>query len=885
MRFFYRERQKSLEADPPSKLESELREEIRFYLDMRTQEFMGEGLDVEQARAKAEAVFGGSGEIVAECLATSRMGRRGKGMAVMRTIGQDIRHALRFARKSPLFTAVAVLTLSLGIGANTAIFSVVNSVLLKSLPFPDSRGLVTLSTAWDGRPKDERGDMAPPDVSDILAGSPSIASLVGYQPLTVTLTGVGDPELISATRLSEGLLEVFRLRPRIGRDIRADEHGYGAPPIAVISYRFWQDYFGMAEDVEGRQIELGGRAHEIVGVAPEGFGFPGRTAVWIPHRFNSPEGLSRASHTWRTIGRLRDTAPLRSAQSDVDAIASALSSAYPESNTGKSFFVESLHDSVVNQARTELWLLLGTVGVVLLIACANVTNLLLIRASERAGEVAIRAALGASRFRIGTQILFETGLLAVTGGVVGLVMALGGVELFRLASAGAIPRAEEIAVDGIVLAFTVGLVVVVTLAAGLSPLFHLTRVTLSSNLTCTGRGADVSRMGNRSRRLLLGFEVALSVVLLAGAGLLLRTFQELHSVELGFDVREVVRFSLARGGELEDIRTFYRTLEENVASLPGVESVGSVYGAPLGPGHTTAVVRSVDRPAPEAGRETYAGIRAVSPDYLTTARIPLIRGRTLTSADDVSPSSVAVVNESFVRENFPGEEPLGKRVRILTDQGYGSPTWTIVGVVGDIRSESLRQEPIAEIYVPHGHFGPGFLTVTVRGTGGVEDLIPAIRAEILALDPRMPLRTVETLSDAIRREVAPTRFFMTIGILFAGLALLLSAVGMYGVLGYLVSQRQREIGVRVALGARGDRIVWMVVVEGLRIVLIGAVAGLAVALWSGRLLSALLYSVEPWDLRTLGLVLVVLFLAAFSAFMIPAWRATHVDPIEALRAE
>jgi putative ABC transport system permease protein len=347
----------------------------------------------------------------------------------------------------------------------------------------------------------------------------------------------------------------------------------------------------------------------------------------------------------------------------------------------------------------------------------------------------------------------------------------------------------------------------------------------------------------------------------------------------------VVRFSLSRDGSLEEVRTFYRTLEEKIASLPGVEAVGSVYGAPLGTAHTTAEVNLVGKPAPEPGRETYAGIRAVSPKYLEMARIPLRRGRALLPSDDVSPRYVAVVNESFVRENFPGEEPLGKRVKMMTDFGYGMHTWTIIGVVGDIRSESIRRPPIPEIYVPQGQAGVGFMTVTVRGGAGVESLVPAIRAEVLALDPRMPLRGVETINDAIRREVAPTRFFMMMGILFAGLALVLAAVGLYGVLGYLVSQRRREIGVRVALGAQGDRIVRMIVVEGLRIVLLGAGIGFAVSLVSGRLLDALLFSVKPWDPWTFVVVLALLILVGLLASAIPAWRASRVDPIEALRAD
>jgi putative ABC transport system permease protein len=483
------------------------------------------------------------------------------------------------------------------------------------------------------------------------------------------------------------------------------------------------------------------------------------------------------------------------------------------------------------------------------------------------------------------HVFTEAGLLAAVGGCIGVLLALGGVYLFQLTHAGAIPRVDEIAIEGRVLLFAVGLVLVVTVSAGLGPVLHASRNALPANLAHAGRGTNSQRLGHEIRRFLIGFEVALSVVLLTGAGLLLRTFQQLHTVDLGYETRGVVRFSLSHTGELEQVRDFYRTLEENIGALPGVESVGSIYGAPLGPAHTTAEVRPVDKPSAEPGREKYAGFRAVTPGYLRTAGIRVVRGRGFTQRDGAGPETVAVVNEAFVRENFPGEEPLGKRVRMMTDFGYGMPIWTIVGVVGDIRSEAVRRPPISEIYVPQGQVGTGFMTVTVRGTADVEGLLPGIRAEVLALDPRMPLRGVGTIESTVRRELAPTRFFMTAGLLFASLALILAAVGLYGVLGYLVTQRTHEVGVRVALGARAGSIVRMVVVEGMRIALIGAVVGYAASLWSVQLLESLLFSVDPWDAWTFAIVLIVVFVTAFTASMIPALRASQVDPIDALRAE
>ncbi len=883
---FSRKRRNRGKSAPRSRMEAELREEIESYLDLRTEELQSEGRTFGEARQMAEEAFGKPDEIVTECLVAGPTVSRRRYTEHLRLFAQLAQQTIRAACKRPLFSATAAITLALGIGANAAIFSVVNSVLLEPPDYQDSASLITVSTAWENHPDASRRDaMAPPDVADLLDLSPSIASLVGYQPMSVTLTGLGNPELLSAVRLSEGMLNVFRLRPHLGRDILASEHGYGAPRVAVISHSFWAGQFGMAMDAIGRRLELNDVSYEVIGVAPEGFEYPGRTSVWIPHRFNSPEGLNRKSHTWETIGRLADGATVGAAQAEIDAIASSLSRTYPDSNAEKGFLVETLHNRIVGDVRSELWILLGTVGVVLLIACANVTNMLLIRASERAGEAAVRFALGASRLRLSIQMLTESGVLAVAGGCLGVLLAFGGVELFKLTSSGAIPRADEVAIDGHVLLFTLGIVVVVTLMAGLGPTLLVLRGSLPANLTHTARGSDSHKFGHHMRRLLLGVEVALSVVLLAGAGLLLRTLQQLHAVDLGFETRGIVRFSLYHGGEREEVRTFYRTLERNITALPGVEAVGSIYGAPLGPAHTTAEVNLVDEPPPAPGRETYAGIRAVSPGYLEAARVPLVRGRGLTQRDDVDPQTVAVVNETFVRENFPAEEPLGRRVQMMTDFGNGMPTWTIVGVVEDIRSESLRRSPVAEIYVPHGKVGTGFMTVTVRGSDEAEALVPAIRAEVLALEPRMPLRGVGTIEDSIRQEMAPTRFGLLIGTLFASLALVLAAVGLYGVLGYLVSQRTREIGVRVALGACADSIVRMVVYEGLRIVLIGAVLGCMIALVSGGLLEALLFSVSPWDPWTFVFALAVLFAAALAAMVIPARRASRVDPIDALRAE
>jgi putative ABC transport system permease protein len=440
-----------------------------------------------------------------------------------------------------------------------------------------------------------------------------------------------------------------------------------------------------------------------------------------------------------------------------------------------------------------------------------------------------------------------------------------------------------------VLLFTLGLVASITLLFGSSPAAYLVRSSLSANLLHAGRDGARGRMGRRSRGWLVGVEVALSVVLLVGAGLLLKTFGKLYAVDLGFQTQGIVRFNLSLPGvryaELQEVRSFFRTLEDRLSVLPGVESVGSVYGAPLGDAHTTSVVLVAGRPEPQPGRETYAAIRAVSPGYLETLRIPLVDGRGLEHSDDVGTHPVGVVNQAFIRENFSGEDPMGQRVRIKTDMGYGSPYWTIVGVVGDIRSHALTREPVPEIYVPHGQFGPGYMSVNVRAGLDPETLLPSIRAAVRSLDPKLPLQAVETVVDAVRREVAPTRFYLLALGLFAALALALAAVGLYGVLGYVVSQRTREIGVRVALGAARGEIVRMVVSDGLRPALAGIVAGLTVALLAGRVMETLLYDVASRDPITLTSAPVVVLGVAVLAILAPARRASRVDPVSMLRAE
>jgi len=807
---------------------------------------------------------------------------RGRDMgSVTDAVRQDLSFGVRALLRRPAFTGVAVATLALGIGADTAIFSVVNGVLLRPLPYPTAADLVTVDVVWAS--SGGIGPMSYPDLADVEAGTPDLQTLVGYSVGRGTLTGLGEPRVVTRTALTEGLLATFGLAPALGRDVRRDEFGRDAPRVVLVSHDFWLGSLGGAPDVLGRTLELDGVAFEVVGVAPVGFDFPEGTELWIPRRMDL-EACGRGCHGWDTVGRLRPGAPLAPIQARLDGIGAELVRAYPETNTNTTFAVTRLRQHMVGDVGRGLWLLLGAVGLVLLIACANVANLLLVRASSRVGEVAVRSALGASPGRLRLQVLVESALLAGAGGGAGVALAYGAVGLLRRVSPGTIPRIDQVGVDGTVLLFAGGLVVGVTLLFGLVPALRASDAPLRGGLSRARHGG-----GDRSRGALVTTEVALCLVLLVGAGLLMRTLGKLYAVDLGFETRQVVRFTLdlpeARYPTLPGIRTFYRSLEERIAALPGVEGVGSIYGAPLSRVGSTGDVLVEDRPEPPPGEAPGAAIRPVGPGYLGAVRIPLLRGRLLAPSDDAGPERVAVVNERFAARVFPGEDPIGRSVRVTVDMGFGSPYWRIVGVVGDVRSSSLERSPYAEIYVPQGQYGPGYMTVTVRAAEGSGPLLPALREEVRAADRDLPLIAPEIMSEVVGRQVAPTRFYLLLIALFAGVAVALAGVGLYGVVSYLVSRRTREIGLRVALGADRGAIVRMVVREGLRPAVLGVVIGLALALSGAHVLDSLLYGVAPRDPWIFAAVTAFLAGLVLLASWLPARRVARIDPTEAMRVE
>jgi len=728
-----------------------------------------------------------------------------------------------------------------------------------------------------------------PDLLDIKEQARSLESVAGYTTSSLTLTGMGEAEIVSGARVTDGLLDVFRMAPSFGRDIRAEENVPAGPRVAVIGHAFWQERFGGTRDVLGKTLELSGNTYEIVGVAPEGFEYPNDAQIWVP-RYHQLDGCGRGCHVLRVVGRLADGTTTAGALQELESLALALEAAYPKENTGKRFNVLTLNEATYGDVKTGLFVLLGAVGIVLLIACANVANLLLVRASSRTGEIAVRSALGAGRGRIITQLLMEAFVLASLGGIAGLVLARGGVALLVRIAPSNLPRLDEVHLDGTVLVFTMGTVAMVTLLFGLAPARRLARVDVAQALTHGGRGGHGSRHQNWSRGALLASEVALSVMLLFGAGLLLRSFSELRAVDLGFEKQDVLTFTMslpeARYGPDAAVR-FFETLEDRLRALPQVEAVGAAFGSAMGRGNITGSFELLDRPPPPVGQDESALVRYVTPGYFDAIKVSVLRGRRLEASDRIDTPPVALISQSMAQRYYPDSDPIGKTFDLHVSVGYANPDEprTIVGIVSDFRSRRLTSEPQPEIYISQGQGGSPYLTVLVRTLPGATDILASARREVRALDPNVPLRSIEMLEETVSRSYGSAQFHLTLLTVFAGVAVVLSAIGLYGVVAYLVAQRRREIGLRMALGAQGRDVLRLVMIQGGRPALIGIVAGLAGALAGGRILESLVYNVTPHDVPTFIGVTVLLGVVVLIATLVPATRATRVAPVTALKGE
>jgi predicted permease len=795
---------------------------------------------------------------------------------------RDVRQALRGFRRSPGFVAVATVTLALGIGANTAIFSVVNGVLLKPLPYPEPQSLVAMRMTNEER-GDRRGPWSVQNLRDVEGETSTIASISGYQWKSLTLTGVGDPELVNSVGVTNGLLGTLGVGPLLGRDIHEEETVAGGPAVAVLSHAFWQERFGGDAAILGSTIQLSDVPFEVVGIAPPGFEYPRRAQLWVPGQWDA-QAYSRSRYFLRAVGRLAHGNSIEMAQAELSGIAHRLAEEYPQSNGSRGVALYSLTEYTVGDVRLELLIMFGAVGLVLLIACANVANLLLARGSSRIGEMAVRATLGAGRRDIVRSLLVESLLLSAAGTTIGLFLALWGVKGLQAVAPGNIPRLESVGLDGTVLSFAIGLAFIVAVVFGLAPAFRLASASIAG-IVRDGRNPEIGfRHGRILRSGLLVFEMAISLVLLVGAGLLLKSFAQIRSVDLGFDPSNVQQFTLtlpdSRYGNEQTVR-FFRSLEERIAAIPGVEAVGMNSGSPLGRAHTSIGFDIVGRPPFTPEEMPFFLVRRITPGYFESVRIPLLAGRTIDSNDRADAPNVALISSAAAERFFPGENPIGQSVTF--DQGQSS--WSIIGVVKDVRSLEVTTAAEPEAYFPLAQWDVPTMTVTVRTAANIGGLVPLLQNEVAVLDPTLALYWVESLDKAVSRSSGEERFYMFLLGLFAGLAVLLAAVGLYGVVAYIVSRRTREIGVRIALGARWKDVAQLVVWQGMLPATVGAALGLSAAFAGTRLLSNLLYQVDPWDPRAFVTGTALLIGLALLACLIPARAATRIPPTEAIRAE
>ncbi|MCA1619677.1 MAG: ABC transporter permease [Acidobacteria bacterium] len=803
----------------------------------------------------------------------------------MRTLLQDVRFGLRVLWKRPGFTAVALAVLALGVGANTAIFSVVNAVLLRPLPYPGSERVV----AFDGiNPSKgvEESNMSAPDFADWKAQARSFEALSIYTEGGSNLTGAGEPERVTAAWVGPDFFRAIGVGAARGRALLPEDEDPGAALVVVISHGLWQRRFGSDPGAVGRTVELGGRSREVVGVMPPGFDFPRRAELWGALQLEVAKE-PRDNRSYQVLGRLREGVSLAQAQAELDTITARLAEGYPVTNTGWGVDLDPLKEETVGEMRSALLLLLAAVALVLLIACANVANLLLARAAGRRREVALRLALGAGRWRVARQMLTESLLLALAGGALGAGLGVWLTDLLVALAPENTPRLAEASLDARVLLFAAGATLLTGLAFGIVPALQASRADLGETLKEGGRGSSGGR--SRVRSALVVAEVALSLLLLAGAGLLVKSFARLQAVSPGFDSEGVLtaRVSLpgARYKEPAQKAEFYRALTERLGALPGVEAAGATVSLPLG-GSNLSVWRGLipeGRPAtPES--DAPAAYAVVTPGYFRTMRIPLRAGRVFDERDDANSPKVIVINETLARKVFGGQEPLGRHVTIWRDEEFPRQ---IVGVVGDTKPSSLDAEGAPQMYVPHAQdAGWGGLSVAVRARGGDPSaLAPLLREEVRALDRQLPVYDVKTMGKVWADSTAYRRVTMFLMAGFAAAALLLAGVGLYGVLSYTVAQRTHEIGIRMALGAQGRDVLRLVVRQGMLLTLAGLGVGLAVALLLTRLMTGLLYGVSAADPAVYALVSLLLAAVALVACLVPARRATKVDPMVALRYE
>ncbi|HEX4962626.1 MAG TPA: ABC transporter permease [Thermoanaerobaculia bacterium] len=861
------------------KLERELAEELSFHLEMAAADRAARGLSPEEARRAAVLEFGGVEKIKEDC-------RDQFGLRWLETVGLDLRHAARGLRRSPGFTLAALLTLSLGIGANTAIFSVVNAVLLRPLPFSDPGRLMRV---FGTTPQNPHAWTSPLNFTDLAAQQRSFAGIAALSEARATLAGVDEAEQVEGWSVSANFFTLLGIRPALGRSFTSGEDRPGGECVLVLSHALWQRRFGGQAGAIGRTVALNDARCTVVGVAPAAFDFPIGTAFWKPLQLD-PGAESRGSNRLTLIARLGPGVTGASAQADLDRIARDLARAYPDPNAGRGFAAVPLREQLVGDVRPALLVLAGAVGLVLLIACGNVANLLLARSAARRGEVAIRAAVGAARARIVRQLLTESLLLALLAGAAGLLLGVWGAHLLAVWGPQGIPRLHEVSLDGRVLSFTLLATLATVALFGLAPAVQGARPELSHVLKEANRGTRGARSHVQLRGLVIVAELALTVTLMVGSGLLMKSFLLLVQVRPGFEPARLLtmdvslppwRYDRARSAEL------YASVLERVRHLPGVLSAAAGMSQPvLGANHWGATLAPEGAPTPAAAADLNVAINPVTPDYFRTLGIPLLAGRPFTDGDVPGAPGVAVVSRKVARLFFPGTDPIGKKIRLDIDLGPDVPqTRVIAGVVGDVRQEGLALEEAPVVYLPHRQVPYPKMSLLVRTAGDPLALGGAVRAAVRDFDHGIPVGTVTTMEEILSGSVGRPRFYTALTALFAALALFLAAVGVYGVLAWSVSQRLHEIGVRMALGARRWSVEALILRQALAPALLGLALGLGAAFALSRTLATLLYGVGPADPVVYALVSCLLLAVVLLASHLPARQATQVDLTRSLRCE
>jgi len=806
----------------------------------------------------------------------------------MHTILQDVIYAVRQLRRSPGFTILAIAVMALGIGANSAVFSVVNAVLLRPLRFTDPDRIVRLSTLW--LKSGHHGQVSAPDFQDWHDQSGDFSAMGSYSNYENAVRVGAAAEYAGICSASSEFFDALGVKPLAGRLFSADELKPGSNGAALISYSFWQTHFGGRNDAIGQPVHMLGHAVTIVGILPPGFHYPDQTDIWFPANTIEPSTTGRGAHNYRVIARLKPGVSLEQAQGQMTAVGARLAQQYPPTNKGTSVAVSRLQDELVSEVRLTLYVLLGAVGAVLLIACANMANLLLAKATARTREVAVRVALGATRTRIVRQLITESLLLALVAGGAGLALAYWASQALVALAPSTLPRATATGIDVVVVGFTLGISVLSSLLFGMAPAMQLTRVDLNEALKQGAARALVGGGAGRMRNALVVAEVAVSVILVCGAGLLIKSFIALNNVDLGFKTENVIVMNSSYPASWLDPKSaqrgtlFYRDLLQRISALPGVSSAAATRTPPGEIGSDGSYWVDHLPPEDQLGvNAPQAVFSVISPEALKTVGISITKGRDFNSSDAFEAPFTAIVNEALARQAFPGKDPIGHTIFCGLDSLKGM---TIVGVATDIHQAGPGEPSAPEIYMPYlQHPGPSTdLNVVVRASGEVAGLQQAMERTVRELSPDVPVRFT-TLESYVAEDVAAPRFRTLLLGIFAAVALALALAGVYGVMAYMVSQRSTEIGLRMALGATPGSILQLVLGKGLRLALFGLAIGLAGSLALSRVLASMLFAVKATDPLTFIEVSALLLLAALVASYIPARRATKVDPLVAMRYE